>query len=219
MTSIQLPNKLFLKLLPYYSALRSGLKDPDRETVEFSDYLSSNDVVIEVGANMGAGSLLIARKVKRVYAFEPNPYSFSCLRFYTRHVHNIVIYNYGVGEVEKEADLNYTEHRAGRGSSLKELKDVPYSGKIRVKLVPLDTIRFDEPPTALFLDCEGYEVEALRGADRILKSKELRNIFVDSHQLANGEQVLDSVKDLLSQYSFLSLEGRPTHFVRPSLVL
>ncbi len=64
----------------------------------------------------------------------------------------------------------------------------------------LDDFKFDLAPTSLVIDCEGYEVEVLKGRGL---SSSLRSVFVETHVLSNGEATTEVCRrELESQFNF-----------------
>lgn len=145
------------------------------------------DVMLDVGANIGWYSLLIARTASvpvDVYAFEPEPRNFALLsrNIADNHARGVTALQLAVGSEPGTLQLHcYGSGNSGRHSLL-PLQTGP---AIPVEVTTLD--RFWEQQglgqrTARFikLDIEGYELMALRGA---------------------GETVLDRCEWLLSEYS------------------
>jgi FkbM family methyltransferase len=126
------------------------------------------DVVLECGAHHGFMTILIANWIGplgRVTAFEASPASAAILR---RNV-----------ELNRLSDRVIVEARAvgARAGILKiseESNSVPLTGRfepgMRVPVVRLDEFA-DLAPTLVKLDVEGFEMEALRGASRILERR------------------------------------------------
>src|ERR1700752_306834 len=72
--------------------------------VDFYDsVLESKDTVVEVGANIGTLTVPLARRCRRVFAFEPQPQSLALLRKYLadNEIRNVVFFPYAVGAENK----------------------------------------------------------------------------------------------------------------------
>lgn len=74
----------------YKFIVRNGTDDDAivREVID-GDYNIDNekyDVVVDIGAHIGAYSILMANRANKIYSFEPNPESFELLK---RNVKNI----------------------------------------------------------------------------------------------------------------------------------
>jgi FkbM family methyltransferase len=124
---------------------------------------------IDVGANAGLISLLIAKRVSplgRVFAFEPSP------PFYNRLQKNIqlnpafskIIQPFNVGLSDRPGSLNWIEDPEQAGNGL--LVSPEQGGGVPVTVSTLDTVLKGIQITALSfvkIDVEGMEYEVLKG--------------------------------------------------------
>jgi FkbM family methyltransferase len=164
-------------------------------------FISADDIVAEVGAGHGGGTLSLAAKGAHVYAFEPNADSYRIARYFTRNKRNVTLFNIGVGEREHQAKLNLVRGEASAlGTSVAKLEGFLYRGHSTVPIVPLDSILFGKALTVLVLDCEGYEVEVLRGAKETLKV--VKKLFIETHTLSDG---YDTMPEIIAQLRPASL--------------
>lgn len=188
------PLKPLLKpFRPYYFPLIYKKKEHTADKKFYSDFLTSSDVVIEVGARIGEITLILSDIVKHVYAFEPNPDSYKILKSFTKKRNNITTYDIGVGEKNELTWLNVVEDDPiSLATSFKKIQGKNYSTtKKQVKIVRIDEIDFTFKPTTLILDCEGFELEVLKGAKDILK--DIQKVAIETHILDNGTNTLDQV--------------------------
>lgn len=123
-------------------------------------------VLIDVGANIGAISLLTARLRPdvRVYAFEASPYIFSFLKnnIEQNHLTNILAINKAVHETsDTEMEFYAPEDEFGKGSFSQT-----YSNKPEL----VNTIRLDQflaqnniNPNVIKVDVQGYEYYVFKG--------------------------------------------------------
>ena len=58
---------------PYYLRLIGGPPPETEGLTLYPRFVLPSDVVIEVGARIGGGTLLLSNLAKHVYSFEPNP--------------------------------------------------------------------------------------------------------------------------------------------------
>ena len=58
--------------------------------------LKKFDLILDVGANIGNHSLYFSNFSKQVFSYEPNPNTFELLKFNTKNLSNINIYNIGI---------------------------------------------------------------------------------------------------------------------------
>lgn len=160
-----------------------------------------DDVVVEVGASTGGGTLSLSSLARHVYAFEPNRQSYRILKHFTRNRDNVTAFNAAIGESGGVACLNLVAGEAtSQASSIKRLEGVNYEGRQNVRVFSLDEIKFPLRPSVLIIDCEGYEAEVLRGGRRVLESARLA--FVETHTTSGGGNVLAEVLSQLEEARF-----------------
>lgn len=128
-------------------------------------------VVVDAGANIGVYSRFLSRCVGpggTVHSFEPSPDNFRRLRAATRQLTNVRINQAAVGDYTGQSslyvsdDLN-VDHRAylPSGHSRRALL---------IDMVALDDyFKPHDTVDLIKLDVQGYELHALRGAERILQ--------------------------------------------------
>lgn len=119
-------------------------------------------MAIDVGAHVGLLTIPLAKRFKRVVAFEPNPESFACLVRNTAHLPNVECRNEAVGARCGEVGID-TSERANTGN-----RQVLVAGE-GTPLVALDSFGFRNVGL-IKIDVQGYEHQVLKGARRILRS-------------------------------------------------
>jgi len=150
-----------------------GQRDPD--VMNFlRGWIQPGHVVCDVGANVGTYTVPLARLVGatgRVIAFEPNRPTRACLRQNIRQnrLSNVSVVRAAVGDSAGYARLIATEDNLGE-AHLALPGDASVEGE-RVAVTTLDTevarLRLGRVDF-LKIDVEGFELAALRGAERIL---------------------------------------------------
>jgi FkbM family methyltransferase len=152
--------------------------------MEFEDmsfllhFLRPNDLFVDIGANVGAYSILASAEIKAsTIAIEPIPSTFSILRqnISLNEIENKTkAFNIGLGS--KSQKLFFTK-------SLDTVNHVDYENgvdTIKIEVKALDYILLNEPsPTLLKIDVEGFETEVLLGAENTLKDKTLKAIIIE----------------------------------------
>ncbi|MEQ8676826.1 MAG: FkbM family methyltransferase [Aggregatilineales bacterium] len=161
----------------------------------FKKIVSNNDVVIDVGANIGVHTLIFSRLVGkggRVIAFEPYPPALKKLKFNLErnHVSNVEILPIAISDhigeeriINIEGDVN-----EGMASLLQPDQQSEYSYKVNVNT--LDNLMNEHQINQVKLikmDIQGSEYSALRGAEELLKKFHPLIIFEydESWKLAN----------------------------------
>jgi FkbM family methyltransferase len=143
--------------------------------------LRPGDVFYDLGAHSGLFTLLGARLVGltgRVVAFEPNPASAGNLR---RHValnrlSNVVVVQAAVANRSGRSRFTPAADLSGRLAGLppsEYLGRLSDDGNLSVEVTTLDAALVEQqlpPPSLIKMDIEGSEVDALRGAQALLKA-------------------------------------------------
>jgi FkbM family methyltransferase len=199
-TTLRLPPALkrFLAMEPfsdfrYLYSLARGRPEPEPAFGTISVSIRPSDVVVEVGAARGGGTLFLSSRARHVYAFEPNKYSYRILRHFTTGRPNISTFNVAVGSSRGVARLNMVADEAtSYACSIRVLEGLEYRGHMDVPVVRLDDVEFPVTPSVLIIDCEGYEYEVLAGAKHLLDK--VRSVFIETHVLSGGEGTLDRVR-------------------------
>ena len=139
-------------------------------------FVKSGDTVLDIGANIGYFSLLMAHEVGNrgaVHAFEPNPTV--CDRLKAHALMNgykdvIRVHNLAIGETSSSSDLYLYAGTHGH-SSLEPRADRAHSS-IETKVETLDELysRGDiSLPSFVKIDTEGAELLGLRGGEQLIQ--------------------------------------------------
>jgi FkbM family methyltransferase len=158
-----------------------GLEDFEEQAF-LLHYLRSGDLFVDVGANVGAYSLLASGVCEaKSFAIEPIPSTFSKLMQNIRLndlTHLVTGYNVGIGS--ECTRMCFT-------SSLDVLNKVVLENDpnkksaniIQVDVLSLDSLLEGKSPALLKIDVEGYEQEVIRGSSNTLKSNNLQAIIIE----------------------------------------
>jgi FkbM family methyltransferase len=190
--------------------LLDGIREPVA-TGYIMRSLRPDDVVLEVGANIGYYALMEARLCRRVYAAEPHPENFRRLNenIALNNFKNIETYNIGFGPEDSPLNLSCSDHSNWHSCSRSATKN---ASTIEIPGYRIDTFMADkEPASFMKMDVEGFEVEVLRGATKTLQS--LRCIFLELHgsvlSVSEIREVLDMLKDAGLVPSLVAQYDRP----------
>jgi FkbM family methyltransferase len=169
--------------------LRACAKEPF--TVQWIEQsVAAGEVLYDIGANVGAYSLVAAKKLSgpaRVFAFEP---SYSNLAALTQNVvlNGVSAYVKPLGialsNVNGLGEFHMSE--LGPGSALHSLGGDP-AAEPALYVQPVLTYRLDDlvrllklpPPNHIKLDVDGGELRVLEGAVEALASPELKTMLVE----------------------------------------
>ncbi|HTR18362.1 MAG TPA: FkbM family methyltransferase [Candidatus Paceibacterota bacterium] len=120
--------------------------------------ISDPDIVLDVGANIGTFSILVARKFPRarIVAIEPNSENVAALQHNIdlNGLKNIEVHHRAIGTRHGEAELHLDERHHGGHSLIPGLNKGIGTRTEKVRTVPLDSF---PAPDALKVDCSGYE--------------------------------------------------------------
>jgi FkbM family methyltransferase len=125
----------------------------------YREHLGPDDIVFDVGANIGYMLVQFAPVAKAVHAFEPAPRALRTLRRTASAYPNVTLHEVAVSD---RAGMLLFKEEAGLDTS-----HIASSGR-PVQAVTLDSIGI--VPTLIKIDVEGHEQAVLRGAFEILKS-------------------------------------------------
>ena len=153
------------------------------ETDIVKSNVKKNDIVVDVGANIGLHTLNMARIVGntgQVFAFEPDPSNFEILKKNVKinNYKNIILEQKAVGDKHGRTTLYQSDH-PGKHRIFPQTEQA--KSQVQVELTNLDNY-FDSDMTNkinfIKIDVEGLEFNVLKGMKNILKnSKKIKILF------------------------------------------
>jgi FkbM family methyltransferase len=166
-------NKIYQHAFPIYRSLYAAYKAyADRaERQLLKKILFQGAVTVDVGANIGIYSEFLSRCVGPtglVHSFEPSPDNFRLLSTATRHLTNVRLTQAAVGERSGQCKLYISDklnvdHRAYKAGG-----DSRRAGPIEMVALN-DYFKPGQRVDLIKMDIQGYELHALRGAQRVLQ--------------------------------------------------
>ncbi len=172
--------------------LASCRKEPG--TVKWIESLGKNDVIFDVGANVGAYSLIMAHYVKKVFAVEPSVFTFGTLvkNIYTNKASNVVPLNIALSA--RNELLNFAYSSVELGSSSHGLEGTVSNEAFKQSILSFSLDKLvDEFNIGtvhhIKLDVDGIEFEILKGAKKVLENVEFKSLLVEVNCAEKDELV------------------------------
>jgi len=180
----------------------------------FKDNVKDGDNVVDLGANIGYFTLILAKLVGptgKVFAFEPDPRNLALLKKNVEYNNykNVIIVPKAVSDVNDKCTLYVSQKTFGQNRIYKPEKTDTQ------KFIPTDseTIRLDDffktnnllnKISFIKIDIEGAEFLALSGMKEILKLNKNIKIFTEAEisYLEDAGSSYDQFIDLLTENDF-----------------
>lgn len=155
--------------------------------------IKPGDVVFEAGAHHGCTTILLSRWVTdqgKVFAFEPHPGNGEIIRqnISLNKLSNVVLHGKAVGAGEGTILMNSKSNSSVQQSHPR--------GGVSVEMTSLDKYA-ELKPSFLKIDVEGYEVEVLKGAKRILATKPKLAMEIHTGSLRGYGTSVEELLDLI----------------------
>jgi len=162
-------------------------------------HLKGRRICIQAGGCLGIWPLRLAQLFDRVITFEPEPTNYYCLQMNTAHLNNVETHNAALGQ-RSGGSVHMTLTDTGNSGAHYALPggDIP--------VVCIDDLGLDDVDL-IYLDVEGYESQALRGAtETITRCKPV--IGVEDKQLHRLHKSISGAQLLVKEFKYKSI-GRP----------
>ena len=157
-------------------------------------FIKKNDIVFDIGSNIGAFTVPFAKKVGingKVFAFEPQPFIYNILKknIELNRICNVKLFKNGVGEKKKtikidEMDYSYTGNFGVFTLTSKYLNThcgiVKEKKKNSVNIVKLDDFLNLKKCNFIKIDVEYMEMAVLKGGKNFLK-KNRPILWIENH--------------------------------------
>ena len=181
--------------------LDACVKEP--ETVAWIETFASEDIVYDIGANVGCYTLIMSLYAKKVFAFEPAFMNYSILNkniFYNTQQKtipdNITALNIALAEDTGIQTLHYINTHLGKSGSQLTAKDtnedLPFQPSYSQPMLSLTIDDFIHIfkltiPQHMKIDVDGIEYKILKGGANTLASPLMKSLMieVDTNEEAN----------------------------------
>lgn len=186
----------------------------ERELSVFCSQIKPQDVVVDVGANVGIYVHALRRCGAIVEAFEPQPECSAVLEAYAAAYPSVHVHTLALGDAESVVTLSVPiEHgRLARTAATTRTTSAGTGETIRVPVRTLDSFEL-ERVNAMKIDVEGAELDVLRGAVRTIeRARPLLLVEIEQrHHAGSIQAVFDWVTELGYEGTFLL----PSRGLRP----
>jgi FkbM family methyltransferase len=133
--------------------------------------VTKDDVALDIGANIGFMTTILAEQAKHVYAFEPSPDNYKQLQENTKGFDNVTAYPIALSN-KRGYGILYTCPKDNGMNRLYNSHWCKGGEQIRVGILPLDRIHYFSLDNIkidfIKLDVEGYEYYAIMGMEKLL---------------------------------------------------
>jgi len=190
----------------------------------YSTVIGSNDLVFDVGANIGQRSEIFAKLARQVVAIEPQPNCIRHLKSRFRFNRRVKIEQVALGETPGEATMWQSESSGISSMSRRFIdtmgqgvfSDQTWNKEIQVPVTTLDSlIALHGAPAFMKIDVEGYELSVLKGLTQPIPmiSFEYEPELIDQARSCAGR-----INEISADYQFNYCLGENLEFVLDSNV-
>jgi FkbM family methyltransferase len=178
----------------------------------FAKYKINATGLIHVGAWWGTEHTTYkSLNINRIVYFEPLRENF--LKLKSAIGHDARLYNYALGNEEKDVDMFVDTGNNSQSSSVLEpayhttlYPNIVFKNKQRVKMKRLDSYAFSKIYNFMCIDVQGYELEVLKGAENTLNNINYIICEVNKEELYKSCAKIDEVDAFLKGYNLTRVE-------------
>lgn len=164
--------------------------------LNFIDYLPTNGVIYDIGANIGNHTIFFSKylKPKMIISFEPSSENFSLLEKNVKdnNLENVILYNVAVGLNNQKGTLKFNKTNTGASKIIENVAG-------NVDIVKIDDLEI-ELPNFIKIDVEGFEYNVLQGVEKCLEASS-PTIWLEIHH-----ENYTLVDNFLSKYDYVQVD-------------
>lgn len=188
-------------------------------------------VIFDCGANIGFVTYQFLKRFKNatIYSFEPNPSVFSVLKKSTENNKNVFVFNKGIGN--ENLNLNFYKNNNTGTSSFLEPNDFHKAHlarkyeKIEIPIVSIANFCKEnkiDKIDILKLDIEGFELNALKGCEKMLEKNQVDFIYTEVNLIPTYEDqcLIEDVTGYLRNLNYIpyNFYGNNETVLRESII-
>ena len=212
-------NKIFkfFKLLKY-NLWRKGLLNGIAATIELENMVKDTnpETIIDVGSNKGQFIMLIEQLFpdKIIYSFEPLVEPLEIQKRFFSYKKNIFFYNFALGSNPSTKEFFITERMDSSSFfkiNIENTNNIHYKIKNQrnIQIRTLDEIMIDQEiiqPILIKIDVQGFELEVLKGAEKILEKTNYLLVEVSEKEMYQHQPIQDEIITFLKDRNFHTLK-------------
>ena len=197
---------------------RKGLLSGIAATIELENLLINinPETVIDVGSNKGQFIMLIEKLYpdKKIYSFEPIMEVLEKQKKFFNYKKNISYYNFALGSSSSIKEFFITKRKDSSSFfkvNLEKNKNKNYQIKKtkNINIKTLDKIMIGKEtikPILMKIDVQGYELEVLKGSDKLLNKIDYIVLEVSKNEMYKNQPKVDQIVDYLQNRNFYVLK-------------
>jgi len=197
-----------LKRLHYWRQIASNnfiSEEPEWKMLD--KYVSSGDMAIDIGANVGHYTARLSDIVGpngRVIAVEPIPQTFDLLSSNVAHFtyNNVSLLNFAISDCCTCVAFEVPKFKTGLDNYYQAYISDKISTNLKILCIDIDSFPFRSKVSFMKIDAEGHDFRVLKGGKNLV-AKYKPTIIVEGHD----PQILEMLKQL--GYSSKNLPGSP----------
>jgi len=166
------------------------------------------------GAHIGQEvDLYLKNNITNIHLFEPQYKIFNQLINIHKEKKDLSFYNFGLGSENKKVKINLDTAESQSSSILKpkshlELhQNIKFEGTEDIEIKIYDNLKIEDI-NFLNIDIQGYELEALIGCKKSLRSIDYIYTEINSQEVYEGCPLVGDIDDYLFNHGFLRVETR-----------
>jgi FkbM family methyltransferase len=191
----------------YYNKVEDFGGDMGNENFLLEYMIPERDkCLVDVGANVGGWTFIVAQKERAVYAFEPSPPAYSVLQQRAKNYANVQTFAYALSDEDGTGRIGLSPF-ALSGTMDAENKRLPKGGTIDIAVRKLDSLKLQNVGV-IKIDTEGYETPILAGAKATI-TKHKPRLIIEVHK-ASGKaaqtfnEETQRIKSILHDFNYTS---------------
>jgi len=158
------------------------------------DVVTPDSVCIDAGSNLGYITMYLAKRCKKVFAFEPQKvvYLQLCGNLFLNECFNVTPYNLGVYHESKNFTFSKFQDGWVGKTDFKNYNEITSIGSISIEPNPegeMKCVRLDEQINErvdfIKFDCEGGDIDGILGAEKLIERFHPKIVFEYHTETAN----------------------------------